>query len=184
MADLTFNTTPGQTVDRSLLILYLNTGSSSAPVWSPIGKRVEDSSMELDWSTETKVDIFGETHTTGKKATRTQTFDPCELDASDPAQEKIWNLAIKDDNVNALLSQDMLLVHAYAGTADTAVFAERYESCAVLPTGLGGEGGGSVGMPIDVTFGGARTIGTASMAGGTVEFKPGGASVVQEDVGV
>lgn len=184
MADLTFNTSPGQTVDRSLLILYLNTGSNSAPVWSPIGKRVEDSSIELDWSTETKVDIFGETYTTGKKATKTQTFDPCELDASDPAQEKIWNLAIKDDNVNALLNQDMLLVHAYAGTANTAVFAERYESCAVLPTGLGGEGGGSVGMPIDVTFGGTRTIGTASVTGGKVEFTPGGASAANEDVGV
>lgn len=173
MTDLSFNTTPGQTVDRALLILYLNTGTNATPEWSPIGKRVEDSSIELDWSTETKVDIFGNTYTTGKKATRTQTFDPCELDASDEAQKKIWNLAIKDDNVNALLNQDMLLVHAYAGAADAGVFAERFESCAVLPTGLGGEGGGSVGMPIDVTFGGVRTLGTASLTGDTVKFTAG-----------
>lgn len=170
MADITFNTPAGQTVARELLIAYLNTGSAGSPVWSPIGKRVEDSSMELDWSVETKTDIFGDTYSTGKKATRTQTFEPCELDASDEAQQKIWNLAIKDNDINALLNQEMLLVHAYAGTADTAVFAERYSSCAVLPTALGGEGGGTIGMPIDVTFGGTRTTGTASISGGEVTF--------------
>lgn len=170
MADMTFNTPVGQTVARELLIAYLNTGTKEVPVWSPVGKRVEDSSIEMDWGTESKVDIFGNTYTTGKKATKTQTFEPCELDGSDAAQLKIWNIAIKDNDVNALLSQDMLIVHAYAGTADTAVFAERYDSCAVLPTGLGGEGGGSVGMPIDITYGGLRTTGTASMSGGTVQF--------------
>lgn len=153
--DLTFNTTAGQTVGREMLIAYLNTGESGTPTWSPIGKRVEDSSIEFDWQTETKVDIFGDTYTTGKKATRTQTFDPCELDGADAAQKKIWNLAIKDNDVNALLNQDMLIVHLYAGTANTAVFAERYSACSVLPSGLGGEGGGSIGMPIDVTYGGA-----------------------------
>ena len=50
MADMTFNTPAGQVVDRKLLILYLNTGTNSAPVWSPIGKRVEESSMEYDYS--------------------------------------------------------------------------------------------------------------------------------------
>ena len=45
MADLEFNTASGQTVDRELLIAYLNTGTTSAPVWSPLGSRVTDSSM-------------------------------------------------------------------------------------------------------------------------------------------
>ena len=170
MADLTFNTEPGVTVARELLIAYLNTGTAETPVWSAVGKRVEDSSIEMDWSTETKVDIFGNTYTTGKKATKTQTFEPCELDASDPAQIKIWNLAIKDNNVNALLNQDMLIAHFYAGN-EGSNFAERYNACAVLPTGLGGEGGGSVGMPIDVTYGGTRTVGTVSKdASGKVTF--------------
>lgn len=169
MAEVTFNTTPGETVARELLIAYLNTGSADAPVWSPIGKRVEDSSIEFDWSTETKNDILGDTYTVGKKATKTQTFDPCELDGGDAAQLKIWNLAIKENNVNALLNQDMLIVHFYA----TGNFAERYSACAVLPTGLGGEGGGSVGMPIDVTYGGTRTIGTATKGeDGAVTFAP------------
>lgn len=173
MADLTFNTTAGQTVDRALLILYLNTGTGETPVWSPIGKRVEDSSAEYDWGSETKTDIFGEVYTTLKKPTITQTFDPCELDSGDVAQLKIWNTAIKDQDASALANMDMLLVHAYAGTANTAVFAERFASCSVLPSGLGGEGGGSVGMPIDVTFGGTRTTGTAAISGKTVTFTAG-----------
>lgn len=166
--NMKFNTKAGETVARELLIAYLNTGTNESPVWSPVGKRVEDSSIEMDWSVESKVDIFGQTWTTGKKATKTQTFEPCELDSGDPAQELIWNLAIKENNVNALLNQDMLIVHFYAGQN----FAERYESCAVLPTGLGGEGGGSVGMPIDVTYGGKRTIGTASNDSGKITFTP------------
>ena len=46
MADLTFTTPEGQTIDRELLIAYLNTGTKESPVWSAIGKRVEDTSEE------------------------------------------------------------------------------------------------------------------------------------------
>lgn len=173
MADVTFNTNPGVTVARELLIAYLNTGTSEAPVWSPVGKRVEDSSIEMDWSVESKTDIFGDTYSTGKKAIKTQTFEPCELDGADAAQLKIWNLAIKENDVNALMNLDMLIIHFYAGDAATP-FAERYLSCSVLPSSLGGEGGGNVGMPIDVTYGGTRTTGTAQKdaSTGAVTFTP------------
>ena len=172
MADYTFNTTPGQTVGRELLIAYLNTGDNASPTWSPIGKRVEDSSAEYDWSDETKQDILGSSWGTMKKPIITQTFDPCELDAGDEAQKKIWDLAVVQQDAQALANMDMLIVHLYAGTANTAVFAERYESCMVKPSSIGGEGGGNIGMPIDVTYGGKRTIGTAAVSNGTVTFTP------------
>ena len=171
MEDLKFNTTPGQTVARELLVAFLNTGTAEAPVWSPIGKRVEDSAIEMDWGTETKQDIFGVTYVTGKKATKTQSFEPWELDAADEAQQKVWNLAIKENNVNALLAQDMLIAHLYAGD-ESKNFAERYAACSVLPTNLGGEGGGSVGMAVEVTYGGDRTLGTVSVTGGVATFTP------------
>ncbi|ODU58418.1 MAG: hypothetical protein ABT01_00340 [Clostridium sp. SCN 57-10] len=168
MADMTFNTPAGSVAERNLLILYLNTGTNAAPVWSAVGKRVEDSSMEMDWGEETKTDIFGKVYTKLKKPTTTQTFEPCEIDSSDAAQQKIWNMAIRNQDAAALANLDMLVVHAYAGTADSAVFAERYSSCAVKPSGLGGAS--SVGMPIGVTFGGTRVIGTAAVANGVVTF--------------
>lgn len=168
MADMTFNTPAGQAVERKLLILYLNTGTSETPVWSPIGKRVEESSMEMDWQEESKKDILGDTHTTMQVPIIKQAFDPCELDAGDAAQVKIWNLAVKEQNAGALCNQDLLVVHTYAGDAETGVFAERYPASMVKPTGLGGSA--NIGMPIDVTFGGKRSIGTAKVADGAVTF--------------
>lgn len=169
MADITFNTTGGQTIARESLILYLNTGTATTPVWSAIGSRVEDSSMEFDWSEESTQDILGEVRSTMKKPVITQSFEPALLDSADSAYVKIWNMAIKDHDIQALAAQDVLLVHFYAGTADSP-FAERYDSSMIKPTGLGGEGGGNIEMPFEVTFGGTRTKGTASVTGGVVTF--------------
>lgn len=176
MPDLTFNTDAGKTVARELMIAYLNTGTAQSPTWSPLGKRVSDSSMELDWGEDTTQDILGSTYTELKKPTITQTFEPGTLDGGDAAQVKIWNLAVKDQDYTGLANQDVLIVHFYAGTASTP-FAERYSSCAIRPSGLGGEGGGTVGMPLDVTYGGTRTVGTASKNAetGVITFTPAAA---------
>ena len=172
MPDLTFNTTAGATIARELMIAYLNTGSASTPVWSALGKRVTDSSMEMDWSEDTTQDILGNTFTTMKKPTITQSFEPNELEAGNAAVEKIWNLAVREQDYTSLANQDMLIVHFYAGTANSP-FAERYSACAVRATSLGGEGGGNQGMPVDVTYGGTRTVGTAAKdSSGVVTFTP------------
>ena len=172
MPDITFNTKEGQTVDRALLILYLNVSTADTPEWAQVGKRVEESSAEYDWGEESKTDIFGDTYTSLKKPVITQSFDPCELDSGDKAQMRIWNAAIKDHDTAKLTSMDMMIVHLYAGGTDADAFAERYTACCVKPTSLGGSGGGNLGMPIDVTYGGKRVIGTAKVADGTVTFTP------------
>lgn len=169
MADMNFVTAENQTVGRALLVLYLNTGTAAAPVWSPVGKRVEDSSMEMDWQRESKKDILDNTYSTMKDPIITQTFDPWELANGDAAQLSIWNKAIREHDAQALCNMDMLVVHLYAGAAD-ATFAERYDACAVEVTGLGGAGGGNIGMPVTVTFGGTRSVGTAKNANGNVTF--------------
>lgn len=171
--DFEINTVAGETVKREMLIAYLNTGTSSTPVWSPIGKRVEDSSMEFDWSEESFKDILGNTFASMKKPIITQTFDPSDLDAGDEALQKIWKLAAVEQNAQALCNMDMLVAHFYTGSSGStsAPFGERYESCMVKPTGLGGAGGGNIGMPFDVTFGGTRTIGTVSKdSSGAITF--------------
>lgn len=170
MADITFNTTSGLTIDREAMILALNTGTASTPVWSIVGKRVEDSSAEYDWSDESTQDILGNTHSTMKKPIITQSFDPYPLDAGDPALVKLWNLAIKDQDAQALAAQDILVVHKYAGTADSP-WAERYSSSMVKITSIGGEGGGRIEVACDVTYGGTRTVGTATIsAAGVITF--------------
>lgn len=169
MADVTFNTTEGQTIERELLIAYLNTGTTSDPVWSAIGKRVEDSTEEMDWSQESKQDILGNTFTTMKKPVISQTFDPIPLDAGDAAAVKMWNLAVKDHDAQALANQDMLIAHFYA-TSGSANFAERYDSCAIAVTSIGGDGGGTLNIATEITYGGNRTLGTVAKSGGTVTF--------------
>lgn len=169
MADLTFNTVEGQTIDRELLIAYLNTGTFESPVWSAIGKRVEDSSAEMDWSQESKQDILGNTFTTMKKPVISQSFDPIPLDAGDAAAVKLWNLAVKDHDAQALANQDMMIAHFYA-TSTTANFAERYASCAIAVTSIGGEGGGTLNIATEITYGGTRTLGTVSKSGSKVTF--------------
>lgn len=175
MADLDFATQDGLTVDRELMVLYLNTGTSSTPVWTAIGKRVTDSSMSFDWSDSSEKDILGITHSTLKKPIITQSFDPMPLEGGDAAIEKIWNLAVKDQDVAALAAMDVLIAHLYVTNA-TAKWGERYESSMVKVTGLGGEGGGNIEMPIEVTFGGTRTLGKVSVSGaGVVTFTADGA---------
>ena len=174
MPDVTFNTTSGQTIKRELLVAYLNTSTTSTAVWSPLGKRVTDSEQSYDWGEDSSQDILGNTWTTMKKPTITQDFDPYDLDGGDVAALKIWNMAVKDQDYTKLAAQDMLIVHLYAGTADTAMFAERYEACSIRPSSLGGEGGGNLGMPISVTYGGKRTTGTAAVSSaGVVTFSAG-----------
>lgn len=176
MATPSFNTNAGQTIARELLIAYINTaGSAGSPKWSPLGKRVEDSSQEWDWGEETILDVLGNSYTTMKKPTISQSFDPLPLDAGDEASKYIWGLAVYEQNAQALANQDMLIVHLYADASGTVSgsFAERYDACAVRVTGLGGEGGGNIDMPIEVTYGGVRTVGSASNDGGTVTFSAG-----------
>lgn len=168
-----FKTPAGQTIDRKLYLVCGNYGTASAPQWGRLGKRVEDSSAEMDWGEESKQDILGDTYTTMKTPTITQTFDPCELDSGDEYQQKVWELAVVDQDAPALCSQDLLRIHLYAVDESGAAFAERYPSSMVKPSGLGGEGGGSLTMPVDVTFGGTREVGTATLAADdTITFTP------------
>ncbi len=163
MADLEFNTTPGQTIPRELLITFLNVGTSETPDWRPIGKRVESSDISMDWGRETVQDVLGNTWTTLKKPEKTQTFDPIPLDAGDPAVVKLWNLAVREENAQALANQDMLLCHFYVG-AESHNFAERYTSCAVPISRNGGSGGGNLTIGAEVTYGGERILGTVTKA--------------------
>ena len=173
MPSQTFNTVPGRNIGRELMIAYLNTGTAANPVWDPVGRQVQNSSSEWDWESDTVRDILGSTYGTLKKPKITQSFEPGDLDAGDEAQLKIWNLAVNEQNPQALAALDMLIVHFYSGDS-SAPFAERYAACMAEVTGLGGEGGGNLGMPMTVTFGGMRTVGTATKdaSTGVVTFTP------------
>lgn len=174
--DLTFNTTAGQTIARHLMVAYMNVAATpDTPEWAAFGKRVADSDLEMDWGQETVQDILGDAWTTMKKPTKTQSFDPIPLDSGDKAAQKLWNLAVREENAQALSNMDMLIAHFYVGQ-EKQNFAERYSGSAIAVTRYGGEGGGNLTFGTEVTYGGARTIGTvAKDPSGKVTFTPAGA---------
>ena len=133
--------------------------------------------MDIDYSEDTNRDILGKVRSSLRKPILKQTFSPGELSNGDAAQKKLWNLGIKDQDYAALANQDVLIVHFYAGVA-SAPFAERYTSCSIKPTNIGGEGGGTIGMETEITYGGDRITGTATASGGVVTFTPDEAPVI------
>ncbi len=176
MPEFKFKTPAGQTIDRKLYLCCGNSGTAAAPKWGRLGKRVEESSAEMDWGEETKQDVLGDTYSTMKTPVVSQGFDPCELDSGDEYQQKVWQLAVVAQDAAALSNQDLLRIHLYAVDEQGNAFAERYPASMVKPSGLGGAGGGALTMPIDITFGGKREVGTASEADdGTITFTPKGA---------
>lgn len=171
MATYTFkNADTDQAIDRELLIAYLNTGTKESPVWSPMGCRVESSSMENDWQRESKKDIMGHTHNTMKKPITTQNFDPWPLAGNDAAQKYLWEKAIVEEDAAALCNLDILVVHSYVTVDEGAFLAIRNDACSVEVTSFGGDGGASLDMATSVTYGGTRTVGSATVTDGTVKF--------------
>ena len=167
---MAWNTATGSTMARKLLVAWLNTNTYASPTWSVMGVRVADSSMEYDTDPETIRDILGNIYTSQKAPVITQSFDPWELSGGDTALEAIWDDAVKNQNYTALANKDILVVHCFEGTADTAMFAERYPNSSVAVTSVGGEGGGNLSLAATVTYGGVRETGTAAIAGGVCTF--------------
>lgn len=172
MAEYEFNTTDGQEIGREMMVLYLNTGTKEAPTWSPIGYRIEESDVELDWQRESKKDIMGQTYTNMKKPVKTQSFNEWPFRKGDNALEKLWKMAVKDEDAQALCALDLLTVHNYAGTKGMAAFAVREDESSIEMTRYGGSGGGSLTGDFTATFGGKRSVGTAKIEESGVTFTP------------
>lgn len=166
----------GKTARREQLITYYNCATFLSPSWDAIGCRVTDSNIELDWGEDTAQDILGHTHTSVKEPTITQDAEDFELEEGQPAYQDIWERGVRDHD-SSVAHRDLLIVHTYYapdGESPTAFFAERYPDSAVLPTSIGGEGGGALKMNISVTYGGVREVGTASISSsGVVTFTAG-----------
>lgn len=164
----------GKRATRELLVTYLNTGTYESPAWAPLGRTSSDSSIERDWSVDTKTCIYGDVFTSAKKPTKTQSFSDNDIIAGDKVQNHLLNIAVVKEDVSEIVNQDVLIAHLYLTDSADKPFAERYPSSAVVMTTTGGEGGGMLVTDIDVTYGGVRETGTISNTGGTVTFTADG----------
>lgn len=160
----------GASAVRETMVTYLNTGTTEAPVWSAMGLKVIEGGVEYDWGVETGTDILGNPFVKAKTAQQKQTFSSSEIIAGDAVMNHLANLAIIQKSAAKLVNQDCLIVHTYLQDSSGAAFAERYPASAVVPTSLGGEGGGALVSDIEASFGGKRAVGTATVTNGKVTF--------------
>ena len=165
----------GEAASRNLMIAYLNTGTAEAPAWSAMGSTVEDSAVEYDYSQESKTDILGVTRTTAKSPKLKQSFSGGNLLAGDAVLNHILDINVVRRNVAEALNQDCLIVHLYLTDDQEQAFAERWNSSSVLLTSNGGAGGDMMASDIDVSYGGEREVGTATVNNGVVTFTAGNA---------
>lgn len=162
----------GVSATREMMITFVNTGTTDVPVWSAMGAKVTDSSIEYDWSLENNTDILGNAYTTAKTAQMSQSFSGNEVIAGDVVMNHLVDLAVVQKDAAKLVKQDCLVVHLYLQDESGNSFAERYSASAVVPTTIGGEGGGALVTDIDVTYGGVRVTGSAEKTADGVTFTP------------
>ncbi len=162
----------GISATREMMITYLNTGTTEAPVWSAMGAKVTDSSVDYDWSLENSTDILGNSYAQAKTAQLTQSFAGSEIIAGSSVMNHLVDLAVVQKNAAKLVNQDCLIVHVYLQDEQKHTFAERYPASAVIPTSIGGEGGAALVTDIDVTYGGTRVVGYAEKTESGVTFTP------------
>lgn len=154
----------GESPLREQIVTYLNTGTSAQPTWSPVGRTVEDSSIDSDYSEDSKTDIFGTVWNTAKKPKREQEFSDSNLLAGDAVMNRVLDLCVVQQNMAEIQNQDCLVVYLFLQDSSGKAFAERYPNSTVLMTSIGGPGGEKAVAGIKVSYGGDRATGTFDKA--------------------
>lgn len=169
-----FATAENKPVDGEELMVFLNTGTSSEPTWKPMGLGVESADMEYDWQKEDKKDIWGRTYSRMNNPIIKQSLDPWPIRGYDEAMQYILELAVVDQDAGALCAMDILIVHKYIRTGSatsSTYFAERYPASSIDMSKLSREGGGFLEAGTEMTCGGKRAIGSATLGDKTVSFE-------------
>lgn len=150
----------GESPIRDQLVTYLNTGTSETPVWSPVGRTVEESAIDLDYSENSKTDIFGTVWNTVQKPKMEQEFSDSNLLAGDAVMNRVLDLCVVQKNMAEVQNQDCLIVYLFLQDSSGKAFAERYPNSTVLMNSIGGSGGEKAVAGIKVSYGGDRVTGT------------------------
>ena len=168
-----FNVGAGVKAPRKLLMTFVDVSDSGTPEWELVGRGVEDSSIDLNPSTETTTDILGITDTSVTKWEPSQSLDPNTVKGGSKLNFKLHQ--IWQDKKPELLSKfKVLIVYAYIG--ETSTFeAEMQQNCTINITSLGGSA--YVDMPIEISYSNDSVKGTVTLAEGVPTFTPASASI-------
>ena len=161
-----FNLAAGVKAARKLLMTFVNVSDTEQPEWELVGKGVEDSSVELNPTTETVTDILGVTETSVTKWEPKQSLDPNTVKGGSKLNFKLHS--IWQNKTPELLSKfDVLIVYAYIGQ-ENSFDAELQKNCTINITSIGGSA--HVDMPIEIMLSNESQRGTGTMENGTPTF--------------
>lgn len=170
MAEATaFNLAANVQAKRKLMPVFINTGTTETPVWTPFGVGTEDSSFSYNPDMETTTDIWGTTRTRFNKVEPTQDFTQPIL-GGNPILVEIYN-NMKYDRLEDMSTFDVLIVRAWVG-AEGAYEAERQTGCTLE---VASEGGSAyVDQDVTLHYSNVKTHGTVDhyLYGETVTFTP------------
>lgn len=148
---------------RCLLAMWVDVqkgiDGSTGEIWEPLGIGTEDAGITYEYDEATSTDIWNTTETIVNKVKQSITFDPYYVKAGDTLQ------AILIDMVNreawSELSGFKVLVARYYVGEEGSYQAMTYDACTIK---VQSEGGSSyVSMPIVVSLGGRKTMGTVDV---------------------
>lgn len=152
-----FNVGANVKAPRKLLRTYVNVGETGTPEWFLVGSGVEDSSIDLNPSTETSTDILGVTTTDVTKWEPNQSFDPFTVKGGSKLAFKLHQIWL--DKKPELLSQfEVLICYNYVGSEADGYDAELQKNCTINITSIGGSA--YVDMPIEIGYSNDSTRGT------------------------
>lgn len=148
---------------RCLLAMWVDVqkgiDGSNGEVWEPLGIGTEDASLTYEYDEAATTDIWNITETRVNKVKQSITFDPYYVKAGDTLQ------AILIDMVNreawGELSTFKVLIARYYVGEEGSYQAMTYDASTIK---VQSEGGSSyVSMPIIVSLGGNKTMGTVDV---------------------
>lgn len=156
-------------IKRSEVMAFLNTGTTEAPVWARMGKGITSQVVSYNPATTSETYIDEDSATTNLDSYSVNISTPQTAYAGNAVFDYVDNLR-QNRAVGADAQAEVLLVYQYAKVEEGVYKAERNNAVLQIDD-FGGEGGGSVVLNYTVNLNGNPTLGTATVANGTVTFE-------------
>lgn len=113
-----------------------------------LGKRVENSSIELNPDVQTSTDILGINYTDVNKTQPQQSLDPSFVLGGSALSEYLYNAVIENDIQAYNNFFNIYIISAFMQDASQHYKAVMHSGCSIIPSSIGGDA--YVAMPIDV----------------------------------
>lgn len=167
-----FNLQDGQRAERKLLLTVAEweegTSADDKKTYREfLGRRTEDSSIELNPDIQTSTDILGNNYTDVNKTQPQQDFDPF-LILGGSRLAAILNDCRRRNALSELSQFTIYVISVFQGDATNGYECEKQTDCTITINSIGGDA--NVNMPISVYFSNKITTGKVDKLTDDFEF--------------